>query len=72
MMKTFYTVLKVLAALIAVAAIVYVVVAHGEKIANWIKAQTARLRGLFGCCCGDQCQCQCQDETAVQESDFEG
>ena len=36
-MKTFFTVLKVLAALAAISAAVYIGVAHGKQIVAWFK-----------------------------------
>lgn len=75
-MKTFANVMKVIAALAAIAGIVYVVVNYGDKIAAWFKK-------TFSCCC--ECDCCCQEvdapadaapaeETAVvaEDADFQG
>ena len=46
-MKVFGTVLKVIAALAAIAGAVYVAVTYGDKIVAWCKKQFNDL-----CCCG--------------------
>ncbi len=45
-MKVFTTLLKILAAMAAVAAMVYVIVVHGETIIAWLKKQLAKL-GIY-------------------------
>lgn len=50
-MKTFSVIAKVVAALAAVAGVVYVVATYGDKIVAWAK----KLLGK-GCCC-DECEC---------------
>ena len=67
-MKTFSVIAKVVAALAAVAGIVYVVATYGDKIVAWAK----KLLGK-GCCCGE---CECCEEAAEEvieasEKDFE-
>ena len=66
-MKTFSVIAKVLAALAAVAGIVYVVATYGDKIVAWAK----KLLGK-GCCCGE-CECEEPAEEVVEasEKDFE-
>ena len=77
-MKTFYTILKILAVLVAIAAIVFVVVAYGDKIVAWAKK-------LLGCTCECECNCDCdcecececeeapvEEEAIAEEKDFEG
>ena len=54
-MKTFSLIAKIVAALAAVAGIVYVVATYGDKIVAWAKKLLAR----FNCCCGDDCECDC-------------
>ena len=49
-MKAFTTIMKILAALAAVAAIVYVAVKYGDAIIAWLKQQLAK----FGICCWDE------------------
>ena len=57
-MKTFSVIAKVVAALAAVAGIVYVVATYGDKIVAWAKNLLGK-----GCCCGDcECAgCECND-----------
>lgn len=77
-MKVFTTILKVLAALAAIAGVVYVVATYGDKIVAWAK----KALGMecccdCDCCCDEEdcdCECCCQgadeaDETV--EEDFE-
>ena len=64
-MKAFGTVLKIIAALIAIAGIVYVVIHYGDMIAAWVKKQL----GKFGCCrCGDSIVEVCPEEAAPEEN----
>ncbi|MBR4862934.1 MAG: hypothetical protein IKU07_00040 [Oscillospiraceae bacterium] len=51
-MKAFTTIMKILAALAAVAAIVYVAVKYGDAIIAWLKKQLAK----FGICCGEEAE----------------
>ena len=80
-MKVFTAILKVLAALAAIAGIVYVIATYGDKIVAWAKK-------VLGCtceCCGCECDCDCDcdcdcnceeaeaaEEVVAEESDFEG
>lgn len=61
-MKTVGTLLKVLAALAAVAGAIYVVVTYGDKIVAWVKKVFCVPER---CCCGcedcEDCQCECED-----------
>ena len=76
-MKTVTIIIKVIAALAAIAGVVYVVATYGDKIVAWAKK-------LLGCCC-DCCDCDCDcdcdcenvveeaeavEETVVEESDL--
>ena len=77
-MKAFKTVLKILAALAAIAGIVYVVATYGDKITAWAKQILDKLNCCCGCC-DCECECECCDceevesvEGAVEEADFEG
>lgn len=47
-MKTLNTILKIVAALVAIAGIVYIIVTYGDKIAAWAKEQLAKCP----CCSG--------------------
>ena len=73
-MKAFTTVLKILAALAAIAGVIYVLATYGEKITAWAKS----LLEKFHCCCCCDCQCECCEEDVaeeiaeVDEKDFEG
>ena len=71
-MKIFATIMKIVAALAAIAGIVYVVATYGDKIVAWAK-------GLLGkcscdCCCDEECCC-CKEATEeaveAEEKDFE-
>ena len=54
-MKVFTTVLKIVAALAAIAGIVYVIATYGDKIVAWAK----KLLGKAGCCCSEEvCECE--------------
>ena len=53
-MKIFTTVLKILAALAAVAGIIYVIATYGDKIVAWAK-------GLLNKCPCCDCECDCDD-----------
>lgn len=72
------TVLKILAALAAIAGIVYVIATYGDKIVAWAKK-------LLGCTCECECNCDCdcecececeeapvEEEAIAEEKDFEG
>ena len=55
-MKVFGFILKLVAALAAIAGIVYVVINYGDKIVLWVKK-------LFGICdCDCQCACECEGD----------
>lgn len=69
-MKIFATIMKIVAALAAVAGAVYVVATYGDKIVAWAK-------GLLGkcsceCCCDEECccgeECCCNEECCCEEA----
>ena len=72
-MKTACIILKILAALAAVAGIVYVIATYGDKIVAWAK-------GLLGKDSCEECECdEAVEEVEVEEeaveaseADFEG
>lgn len=76
-MKTFW---KILAALVAVAGVVFVLATYGDKIVAWAKNLLNRCGWCCDgdcCCCDDDCCCGddcCCEENAVEadEADFEG
>ena len=49
-MKTFSTILKVLAILAAIVGIVYVAATYGERIVAWARRALDKLRGKTYCC----------------------
>ena len=58
-MKVFSTIMKIVAALAAVAGIIYVIATYGDKIVAWAK----KLLGKCPCCCEDDCDdCQCEND----------
>lgn len=70
-MKVFSTVMKILAALAAVAGVIYVVATYGDKIVAWAKK-------FLGCCqdksCDSECCCEnseCCEVTAEDLADLE-
>ncbi len=75
-MKVFTTLLKILAALAAIAGAVYVIATYGDKIVAWAKRVLGCSYDCFydcdcDCDCDCECDCDCQEEEA-QEADFEG
>lgn len=63
-MKTFNTIMKILAAVAAVAGVVYVVAAYGDRIVAWAK-RTLKIGDDY-CCIYDE------EFDAAEEADFEG
>lgn len=60
-MKTASIIIKIVAALAAVAGVVFVIAAYGDKIVAWAKK-------LLGCCpCDGECEC-CEEECFEDES----
>lgn len=58
-MKIVGTILKILAALAAIAGLVYVIATYGDKIVAWAK----KLLGHCPCCCEDDCDdCPCESD----------
>lgn len=56
-MKTFTTILKVLAALAIIAGIVYVAINYGDKIVAWFKKM------FHICTCKNECdECTCESD----------
>ena len=58
------TVLKVLAALAAIAGVVFVIATYGDKIVAWAKK-------LVGKCCCNECECQCDGDCKCEEAPAE-
>ena len=67
-MKIFGIVVKIVAALAAIAGIAFVVVKYGDQIVAWFKKTFG---GLFCCCdgecCDGECCCECCEEEAAEE-----
>ncbi len=68
-MKIFATVMKILAALAAVAGVVYLLATYGDKLVAWAK-KTLCL--CDECCCDDDCccgegDCECCEEAEACE-----
>ncbi len=72
-MKTFTTILKVLAALAAVAGIIYVVATFGDRIVAWAKKLLNKL-GWFGRKKKDEFEDfeDLDEELDADDTDFEG
>ena len=72
-MKALNTIMKILAALAAIAGAVYVIATYGDKIVAWAK----KLLGIDCCKCPcecdcDACDCECDCEDCECECDCEG
>ena len=69
-MKIFGTVMKILAAIAAIAGAVYLVATYGDKIVAWAK----KLLNC-SCCCDEECccgeDCCCEDEDCCCEGECE-
>lgn len=63
-MKTFNTVMKVLAVLAAVAGAIYVIAAFGDKIVAWAKR-------VIGCCPWDEGMEETEEPKAAEETPAE-
>lgn len=74
-MKTFGTIMKILAALAAIAGAIYVAATYGDKIVAWCKMTVSKIRACS--CCEENVLTAEEitvDEAPVQaeENDFEG
>ena len=70
------TALKILAALAAVAGIIYVIATYGDKIVAWAKKLVSKCPchkcNCEGECeCGDECTCEGECECACEEAPAE-
>ena len=68
-MKTFSTVMKVLAVLAALAGIIFVIATYGDKLVIWSQNLIAKLRGEDCCCCCDDDCCCCDEDCADEFED---
>lgn len=82
-MKSFSVIWKVLAALIAIAGIIYVVATYGNRIVAWAKKLLNRTESQFcdddyDCMCDGDCDncdcddCDCDFDDSAEDNDFEG
>ena len=68
-MKTFATIMKIVAALAVIAGIVYVIATYGDKIVAWARALWEKYG--WSCCC-DDCCCEGADKAVQADAmDFE-
>lgn len=68
-MKVFSTIMKIVAALAAIAGIVYVVATYGDKIVAWAK-KILRISEDYcccDCCCEDDDCCCSEDDCCCEE-----
>lgn len=84
-MKTFSTILKILAAIALIAGIIFIIARYGDQIVAWCKKMFAKVKGLLAkkgcnCVCDDDfedchCCCEAAEGEAVVEAedqDFAG
>ena len=67
-MKIFGKILKIVAALAAIAGAVYVAITYGDRIVAWIQDKLG-----IGCCCCDDCDCDCcccDEDCELNEEDY--
>ena len=67
-MKTLGNVLKVLAALAAVAGLVFVIIKYGDKIVAWTKETFGK---FCPCCCKEEQEVVNEEVAPVADEDFE-
>lgn len=67
-MKTFNTILKVLAILAAIVGVVYVAATYGERIVAWARNLLEKFRGDDFCCYDEDFY---NDTVQANEADFE-
>ena len=67
-MKTFNTILKVLAILAAIVGVVYVAATYGERIVAWARGLLEKFRGDDFCCYDEDFY---NDAVQANEADFE-
>lgn len=80
-MKNTSTILKILAAIVAVAGTVYVIATYGDKIVNWAKKLLKCSQPACECeecdcedCDCEECECaeEIDDAPVAEETDFVG
>jgi len=70
-MKVFNKIVKVFLALAAVAGVIYVIAAYGERIVAWAKNLLTRLRGKIDYCYTDEDFDEEFYDDVTDEDDFE-
>ena len=65
------TALKILAALAAIAGVVYVIATYGERIVAWCRNLLSNIC-WEDCCCDDDDCCCCEEDIAANDADFAG
>ena len=65
-MKVFGIIVKIVLALAAVAGIVYLAATYGDRVVAWAKGL---LKGK--CCCGGNCDCDCEEGECTCDCDDE-
>ena len=70
-MKIFATIMKIVAALAAVAGVVYVLATYGDKIVAWAKKTLKLCEPCCECCCDEDCccdeECCCDEDCCCDE-----
>ena len=61
-MKAFNIIMKIVAAIIAIAGIIYIAATYGDKIVAWCKKMLGKLECLCGSCDCDCDECPCEDD----------
>ena len=62
-MKIFGTVMKILAAVAALAGAVYLIATYGDKLVAWAK----KMLNCSCCCCDEDCECCCDGECCCED-----
>ena len=69
-MKTANIIIKIVAALAAVAGVVFVIATYGDKIVAWAKKLLGRCPCDGECeCCECECDCECCEEDIAEETE---
>lgn len=58
-MKAFNIIMKIVAAVAAIAGVVYIAATYGDKIVAWCKKMLGKLECLNGGCGCEECTCPC-------------
>lgn len=58
-MKAFNIIMKIVAAVVAIAGVIYIAATYGDKIVAWCKKMLGKLECLNGDCGCEECTCPC-------------